>query len=329
MQYNIRQRRGKAVVASSGKESPDPQRMGITALRKETPKMQRNRYFLASCLLIVLGIYALLPEQLLAESGIRWPNEITMVTPDNPPPDQTRVSTFSLAVENVNDVCNEDVKISVPAMGLKNDPFKAGLKEKGAAQFLGFKETKNGSLLQSISFNLEDESCEGCARPPKTIYFDVETGEDANGCDFQAFSLKVKVCDTGEHCFFCCDNYDGDVPCETPTALVKVKEVQAGLAFQPSGSGTINGKVSDSSGRGLNAKIKISKVGTCVPGQLDVADSYDANLSTKRNGPNKGIYSAASLPFGNYKVVAKRDGVRQEKSVSVVNSTPVVVDFQF
>lgn len=288
--------------------------------------MQRSKFILASILLIFLLLCVLLPDQALAKSGIRLKEDITMMDASNPPPNQTRENIFYFVVRNVNwAICTEEVKVNAPVF--INDPFtdRDGLVAKGHARFLGFKRDLSDPYSSELKFFVK------CGKE-KRIYFGVETGEDGNGCDFHAFRVRVRICDTGEHCFFCCDDYHLDKPCENPTAFWPELTVHAAAVSQPAGTGEIYGRVTDgTTGRGLRVRIVVRKVGMCVTGGPDNTDTYLGEDHTKLLPlAERGTYKFENLPFGNYEVVARRDGVRQTKSVTINSGTPSAeVNFTF
>ncbi len=282
--------------------------------------MVRDKLILLIVLTVSMSMH--LPTQVFAGSGIRVNEEIKMEDASNPQPDKTEMTTFSFKIRNTNNVCNEDVKIGAPLAKpvIVNDPraSRDGVLAKGKVTFLGFKRRAIEPLSTELNFEVVDETTE-------TVFFDVESGEDSNGCDFQAFEVNVRVCDTGPKCFFCCDHFDG--PCEGPTPHTLKYHVDAVKVATPSGTGKISGKVTNNNGVGSHARVLIRKIGTCVPDGPDDENTFRQELSTNRI-TDRGSYSAENLPFGNYDVTARKDGTKQQKSI-VLNSVTPQVDVNF
>jgi hypothetical protein len=265
-----------------------------------------------------------------ANSGIRCVNDCSygMSPSSNPPAYQDRVTTFDFQIKNTNNVCNEDLKIA--DVVLLNDPWatRDGLIASGYSSFLGFKESAGGGTFSSLDFELKDGNS-------KTIYVDVKTGEDSNGCDFKAFKLNVLVCDTGAHGFFKCDNFDRDKPCESPTPLTPLWTLEAAPTPPDPGTGQVSGIVLRDIGGGLHARMRLLRIGTCVANSPDGAGGI-INLedSTEAFGVNQGKYSFSNLPYGQYSLTAIVIGVTDDhtetKNFTIDSSTSaVVLDYAF
>jgi hypothetical protein len=273
--------------------------------------MQQTRVvkaFSAIIFKVLLCLCVLLPVYAHSDSGIAIKQTLAISGASSaPPPDQTHESWYAFVIENNNDVCDEEVLISVVN-------FTPGFL--GVAKFLGFTDSPgspyDGNVLH---FELEDET-------EKTIYFGVETGEDVNGCDFDHFAASVKVCDTGIHGFYGCDAADADKPCEAPTPKTQSITQEATPVAQPEGSGRIYGHVDNSSGDSLLALIGIIKDGFCVPGQPDNTDKFIGQVTTSQYYPNVGYYEATNLPYGTYSVTAQRDGSLQLQTVTLTIANP-------
>jgi hypothetical protein len=260
------------------------------------------------------------------KSGLELSGGIVMDSPTNPPPSELSQTTFHLNIHNDNWICDEEMKFALSLIrGFVNDPMadRDGLLPKGYAKFLGFQRNPGDPFSDDLKFEIVDETT-------VSIYFAVETGEDSEGCDFNGFDVTLRLCDTGDHCFFCCDNYQLDRPCEGPTPFSPNYSVTAVQVASASGTATIYGYVTEAStGRGLHASITVRKAGNCVLGGPDNTDSYQLHLDTNRVA-DRGAYEAGPLPYGNYVVVAVKDGIRQSKPVSITAGTPnVEVNFTF
>lgn len=303
--------------------------------------MQKKRYALAGiCSFLILYLLAPLPA--IASSGIRInpPNTVRAVGDSSPPPTVLDFEkTYYFQIENTNDVCDEEVKIDKGIF--LNDPDHL-LAKRGRSEFVGFSLDSNGPFQPSLRFVLEDETCEGCARPPYTIYFRVKTGEDSNGCDFRGWKLPIIVCDQGEHCFTCCDNYDGDIPCEGPTKVTPsiVYEEGPGLAFLPTGTGTISGRVTGPHPLiqtlivGKDASILVTPIRNCVPGQRD--EEKQLVLKKGKTDPavlnaKKGFYTIANLDYGQYLVTARITLLKAKTQTITLSQTnpTIIIDFIF
>jgi hypothetical protein len=262
-------------------------------------------------------------------SGLELIGEIVMDSPTNPPPSELTQTTFHFNIRNSNSVCDEEMKFALQAVGgFVNDPKaeRAGISPKGYSKFLGFKRNLSDLFFsESLDFEIEDETT-------VTIYFAVETGEDSDGCDFNGFDVAFHLCDTGNHCFFCCDTLiDGDRPCEEPTPFSPKISVRAPQVAAATGTGKIYGHVTDAStGKGLLASISVRKKGNCVHGGPDNADTYSNNFNTNQV-KDRGAYETGPLPYGTYEVAPVKDGIqRTSKTVSVTAGTPnVEVDFTY
>lgn len=277
----------------------------------------------ASILVIFLCMCVLLPGQAFPKSGIRIKQGITPDDATDPPPAELKENIYYFKVKNKNQICDEAVKINLPIGGFKNDPLGTPLFPRGDAAFLGLKRNLSDPYSSSLSYEQKDETT-------KTIYLGVETNEDSNGCDFQGFQVTIRICDTGPHGLFTCDDWHSDKPCESPTPHAPQLLVKAEELPPPTGSGTIEGIVTKlSTGAGLLAAISIKKVGACVVGGPDNTDIYSGMTATHPFPPDKGEYEAVDLPYGNYKVTAIVSGLFITKSAMVSSPVPVVVDFQF
>ena len=297
--------------------------------------MQRNgeaRYFLAGILVISFCACLLWPDRALSESGIRLKENITAndSTAAQPPPFNPGggyiENIYRFKIKNKNIVCNEDVNIGLnpPIIGFVNDPEGSlyGLGAKGYAHFLGFKKNLNNAWSSQLHWEMVDESSQ-------TVYLGVKTGEDANGCDFRSFEVEVGICDSGPHCFFCCDDYQGDIPCENPTKLTNNQIYKAEPFTMTAGAGTIQGQVTRlSNGNGVVANISILKIGTCVFDSPDNDEDFSMNIATEWIPQSEtGKYAVPSLPFGNYWITAITVGFMQTKTQNVNSTAPYTVDF--
>jgi hypothetical protein len=170
----------------------------------------------------------------------------------------------------------------------------------------------------------------------------VRTGEDTNGCDFRGWKLPIIVCDQGEHCFLCCDNYDADIPCESPTKLTPsiVYEEGPGLSFQPLGTGTISGRVTGphpllkAQTVGKDASILVTPIRNCVPGQRD----SDKPLIPKKVKTDpavlkvkKGFYRIENIDYGQYLVTARISLLKvQRQTITLSETNPTItINFNF
>lgn len=241
---------------------------------------------------------------------------------DSPPPDSYTISTFSFTIRNKNDICDEDVRIQ--QADFLNDilPGDTSERRQGYSALLGFKRELSDSPVESLSFGLADQS-------EATIYVDVATGEDEDGCDFRGFSLGVGICDTGPRCFFCCD-WEKRPSCEPPTRYIPRIHIIAAEIPPPAPLARIHGTVNNSRGRPVAARIFINSEGPCVPGGVDVSRAGAAFEGTQRDVV-MGVYDVNELPYGKYSVTATKDGESQVESGVVLNAaTPeAVVNFTF
>ena len=289
--------------------------------------MKINRYVLISLVLINLFIFIEWQRRVYAESGVTLASGVEMEDGTNPPPSQTRVNTFSFEINNNHFLCGERVKISAPLalQLLVNDPFTerdgvAG--RKGSSRFVGFKETSGGEPLDELVVDVSSNET-------KTVLFDVETGEDSDGCDFQAFRVRVRVCDTGPKCFFCCDWLDP--PCESPTPFRIDEIIEAEAADIPTGTGMLSGRVTNANGRGLRARVRAVKLGSCVPRDIDNDQTFNLEATATEGGfgANRGVYEINDLPFGVYQITARWDGNSQTIEDVVINSEDSEIDINF
>ena len=303
--------------------------------------MQKIRYTVIGISSFLL-IYLLAPSPAFSSSGIRInpPNTVRVESNAPPSPHLDTEATYYFLIENTNGVCDEEVKIDKGLL-FSNDPDHL-LAKQGKSEFVGFSRDKNGPFVPSLRFTLEDETCQGCVRPPYTIYFRVKTGEDSNGCDFRGWKLPIIVCDMGEHCFACCDNYDADFPCEGPTKGTPsiVWEERPGLAFLPVGTGTISGRVTGphpifkAQTVGKDASILVTPIRNCVPGHRD--DEKKLSLKKAKTDPallkaKKGFYKIESLDYGQYLVTARIALLKaQTQTITLSETNPAItIDFNF
>lgn len=271
---------------------------------------------------LLLTLFA--PSLALADSGVMCVGDCA-AQPSGSAPDgiTTQVTTFNFKVENVNDVCNEDTKVSIK--GFKNDPERTdggpGLTPQGHSELLGI-HFPGQAPSSSVSWEFEDETTQ-------TIGFDVETGEDANGCDFRGFSLIIDVCDTGGGC-----DIFPDGPCENPTRyLVPFRQDGPPIAAT-AGTSTVKGKITRTLGGqtvGVEGKLFIFKESGCLVGVVDNTSPFaEKQISTEPAWkPTAGEFSLGSLPAGQYIVRARVDGSTQTQSVSVAAGATVTVNFSF
>ena len=304
--------------------------------------MQENRYALAGiCSFLIL--YLLAPVPAIASSGIRInpPNTVRAVGDSSPPPTVLDFEkTYYFQIENTNGVIDEEVKIDKGIF--LNDPDHL-LPKRGKSEFVGFSLDSNGPFQPSLRFVLEDETCEGCARPPYTVYFQVRTGEDANGCDFRGWKLPIIVCDIGEHCFTCGDNFHADIPCEGPTKLTPsiVYQEGPGLSFQPLGTGTISGRVTGphpifkaQPPVGKDASILVTPIRNCVPGQRD-DEKILVPQKTKTDPAvlkvKKGFYRIENIDYGQYLLTARISLSKvQRQTITLSETNPnIIINFNF
>lgn len=288
------------------------------------------RTSLAGFLAISLCLSLLWSGPALGKSGIRLKEVITAndSTAAQPPafnPGGTLIENlYRFKIKNKNSVCNEDVNIGLnpPIIGFINDPGM--ILKQGHANFLGFKKNLGDAWSSQLHWEMVDETSQ-------TVYFGVETGEDVSGCDFRGFEVEVGICDSGPHCFFCCDDYQGDVPCENPTKLTNNQLYKPASSTAPAGTGAVQGQVTRlSNGNGVVSSITIMKIGTCVLGGPDNADDFLMTIATEWIPQSEvGKYSVPNLPYGNYKVIAITAGFTQIKSETINAGNPSpTVDFQ-
>ena len=298
----------------------------MKSFMKEQINMKTNRYILVSLVLINLFMLFQTKKKVQAESGVTLASRVEMEEGSNPPPSQTRVNTFSFEINNNHFFCGERVKISAPIAFrlLVNDPFteRDGLSKKGNSRFVGFKESAGGEPLDELVIDIATDET-------KTVLFDVETGEDSDGCDFQAFRVRVLVCDTGPKCFFCCDWIDP--PCESPTPYRIDEFIEAESVGIPTGTGRISGRVSDENGRGLRARVRALKLGSCVPQDIDNEQTFNLEATATEGGfgANRGTYEINDLPFGVYRITARWDGNAEVIEDVVINSENSEIDINF
>lgn len=240
-------------------------------------------------------------------SGVRL--ETILIGPSGSPnPHVTTTNHFQFQLHNIHkDYCEEVARVSLgDIVGLRNDPWaeRDGLLPSGRATFSGFWVHPSDPPADPIEFWLDEDQV-------RAVSFDIETGEDDAGCDFKRLDVRVRVCDRGEECFFCCDWFDN--PCEGPTPYVLEGTLIARRVDPDPGTGVISGTVADGGGRGLHARIGIIKIGDCIVGAPDGDQRFTDNISTGRLPGNRGEYLREQLPFGNYRVSATVDGTTQHQ----------------
>lgn len=303
--------------------------------------MKKNKAagsLLACVLAISLGMFLLWPGPAFSESGINIISSVKIhsSTAPRPSPYLPWEAVYRFRLRNYNDDCDEKVKIYLPLHpsdphfpGLENDPgIPLGYK-RGITELYGFSRSSGGPWgLPSISYMHEDTVSE-------SIYFKVETGEDANGCDFQGFKLTAIVCDTGPHCKVpdCCDDYDDDRPCEGPTPYTIHVEERATAITNPPGEGKIKVWVEHAVTHDpLHAAVIIMKdwsTGGCVPSVPDNAELWTILTTTVLSPPVEwGTYETPGIPYGFYIVTVCANG-ECETRIDVLVNTPAVVNEYF
>lgn len=260
----------------------------------------------------------------LADSGVICHDDCTphLVSGAEPTRTDTMVSTWQFTIENCNLVCNEDTKVSVK--GFMNDPVADSnqLGKQGHAEMKGIYKAGGSPSGSSVEWNFEDESTQN-------MRFDVETGEDEDGCDFQGFDVTVVVCDTGGGC-----DIFPDGPCENPTAYHHTIQVRPDELATSPGTATLVGHVTKTVLNkvvGVEATLFVVKTSACVMGDVDNLTPYaEAQIhSDPAWKPTAGDYSLGDLPAGAYKVVARVDGSTQSQNVTINNGSTVTVNFAF
>ena len=244
------------------------------------------------------------PETAFSDSGIRIANGIELIS-EPPSAHETSEVVLKFAVKIENLVCNERVTFSVEAL----------ISIFGSATVLGFRRNTGDPYDPSLSFELEDETTQ-------PIFFGVETGEDMNGCDFRAFSVFIKVCDTGPNEDILDCDY-GFIPlCEPPTPHFLAFSVEAERP-EVTGNGRIFGIVTQGpNNRKVNAEIKLRKVSGCIPNQPDDANAYFQSHNTFTDASLRGTFDVGSLPFGTYEVTAVWDGHVMTQNATLNQANP-------
>ena len=277
---------------------------------------------LPSRALPALIILAALHTSVAADSGIVCLNDcevkgLTATVAQGQP----TLHTFGITLENTNDVCNEDTRVSAPVF--VNDPVVDGtsITKRGSAQLVGLYRG-SGSPASKVEWNFEDES-------KATVYIDVLTGEDTNGCDFQGFDMKVVVCDFGGGC-----DYVPDGPCEKATAFTTDVSLRAPEAVEVPGTATVIGTVTKTVGPaqiGAAATLTFIKTNGCLVGEPDDPTQFvDKNIDTDKPWQDTaGQYTASALPAGQYKVLARVDAEVQTVNLTISAGSTQTLDFAF
>ncbi len=277
--------------------------------------------------MVLAGFVLFLSAPALATSGIAIVEDPVQITPDKPPCNAERITTFRMKIRNTNDVCNEFVKIREATLL----DMKTSMSPLGSLDFLGFKTSQNGPLVPSIDLDdMEDETT-------FTFYFDVKTAPVTIGpavCDFEFAEFGIRVCDHDGGCDW---GSSSDPPCpigESPTPLIRKIRLEADDSFCPppdTGTGTIRGIVENGQGAPIaGARVTAIRV---LDGMLSCAGNPEHVLKTtetkKLPWDERGEYEITGLlyPPGDYEVTARDAGRCQSVTVTLPPSGELVQDF--
>jgi hypothetical protein len=269
-------------------------------------------YSMRYMMVLIFSLGMILPNLLFGESGIR----IGAVSPADataPPPNLERINNYSIRIENVNDVCDEEIKLYNLADIINDKREDVASEKRGKSEFLGFWDGAN--YVNPYTVEVVDEYA-----------FDqiigIKTGEDQDGCDFQSFRMNLALCDTGPKCATCCDVFDG-IGCEDDTPLNFTIEVEAlPSPAAPGFDGRIWGKVMKN-GHPALANVELKRPGIkswCVKGEPDYGKDQIIQLQwsvTTSDGLNdsldRGHYIFDDLPMGEFEVYVRIDGTQSDK----------------
>ena len=251
-----------------------------------------------SLLLLLAPLFA--PQLASGDSGIRIAHHLVMQAGSSPPPHQTRETIFWFEIANNNDECDEEVFIKLDSFSFSG----------GTATFLGFKNNLEEGYQSNLTIDMPDDV------PPHRIFFGVETGEDASGCDFDSFDVRVVVCDDGPFGWFTCDLWDAEfaVRCEPPTPIIVKTHVNSAPTPPSTGERRVFGiVVRQDTNQPLDASIELKKTGSCLIGQPDNAVTFTRVENTFITLGQTGRFDFRNFPDGTYEATATWDGQTQTK----------------
>lgn len=284
--------------------------------------------------LLFAACFAASAQFAFGESGIRIKSGPTLLTAGNPPCNAERVSRFQIVIENINDVCNEFVKISV-ARASDGEPgdFDPSFSPLGGFDFLGFSSTEGGALSQEFEIpDMEDES-------EATIFFEVKTMPAPHPildavCDFEFAEFAIRVCDHDGGCDW---GASADLPCpigEKPTPFKPTVRLDADQSFCPppdTGTGSISGKVTRSGGlAAANARVTARRILDGTTGCKGApAFAFEQTFTKSTPWADRGKYKITGLPFppGEYEVTARDNGKCAKATVNIAPGGAAVQDF--